>query len=274
MSAFGQEDGKSETIIYSIIRSNKIVDQNTTLRPKKGQIKASIVHRFGPVGNGASDLFGIYGPFNMLMGVEYAPIRNVAIGFSTEKTNKTQEFSLRWLLMNQNTSGSKPFSLAFYSNASIDARSKEVFGDDYKDVDRLFYTNELIFSKQIKYKLYLLTNLSYVHFNKVPRTNQLDKAAFSLGFGYKIGKQMTLLGNYQHPLDVTILEDNAQATINPIPNYSLGCELNTTSHSFQVYLASASNLSNAKDYLINTENFTIENLRIGFNISMSLNKHK
>ena len=54
----------------------------------KGTLEMIINHRFGTIKNGNYDMFGIYGPSNIRMGFNYAPINKLNVGFGYTKNKK------------------------------------------------------------------------------------------------------------------------------------------------------------------------------------------
>src|SRR5687767_2316643 len=51
-----------------------IIDNQTVMVPVKKTFEMDIMHRFGTVGNGYEDFWGMFAPSNIRLGVSYAPI--------------------------------------------------------------------------------------------------------------------------------------------------------------------------------------------------------
>lgn len=62
-----------------------IMDNQTVMVPIKGTMEMDIQHRFGTVQNGTSDLYGIFAPANIRLGISYAPIKNLFVGAGVTK---------------------------------------------------------------------------------------------------------------------------------------------------------------------------------------------
>ncbi|HQB79596.1 MAG TPA: DUF5777 family beta-barrel protein, partial [Tenuifilaceae bacterium] len=66
-AGFAQE----EDYAVRSFETSALIDNQTVTTPFKGMLELQIQHRFGPVENGITDLFGIYAPSNIRMGLNY-----------------------------------------------------------------------------------------------------------------------------------------------------------------------------------------------------------
>jgi len=262
-------NAQTSTEVIPVFWGERLVDKQTTQVLPKNAVKIEILHRFGEVKNGVSDLFGIYAPSNISMGIAYGITANLLAEFQTEKNHKIQEFGFKYNILNQTMSGQVPFNLSYYANVGIDARNQENFGPGYTFTDRLLFTNEIIFSRQFKYKYFMLLSLGYVHFNAIEKTVQHDKLEAHISAGYKITPQHSLFLSYMHPWDVHLFHANRQAMIQPKPGVTLGYESSTPSHNFQVFLTNRDNIIMGKDLIFNND-ISLQSLRVGFNIRVYL----
>ena len=64
-----------------------LLDNQTVMVPKKGSLEMAIQHRFGVVNNGVKDMFGLFAPSNIRLGMNYAPLKklNVGVGLTKER---------------------------------------------------------------------------------------------------------------------------------------------------------------------------------------------
>lgn len=62
-----------------------LIDNQTVMVPLRKTFEFDILHRFGTINNGYSDLWGLYAPSNIRMGFGYTPINNLMVGFGLTK---------------------------------------------------------------------------------------------------------------------------------------------------------------------------------------------
>ena len=74
--------------LKSVFWGSRLVDQPTTQTVGKGKCHIEILHRFGTVENGLEDIFGIYAPSNISMGLGYGISDRLEVEFQSEKNNK------------------------------------------------------------------------------------------------------------------------------------------------------------------------------------------
>lgn len=260
--------------VNSVFWGTRLVDQQTTNTVGKGAFQYEILHRFGTVEKGISNLFGIYAPSNISMGLAYGISKRAEVQFYSEKNNRTQEFGFKYIFLKQDINNSPPFTLAYYTNISVDARNKGVFGEGSEFSDRLFYNHQLLLSRQIDYKYNLQLSFSFVHFNKVGKEFQPDKCELGFSFGYKLNRKKSLFVSYQHPFDFILFANNINATEKPLDGLALGYETSTKSHVFQVFVSNRDNIVLGKELIYNQKRIAVKNILVGFNICVNINKKK
>lgn len=260
--------------LKSIFWGERLIDQQTAQVLQKKIFKVEILHRFGTIENGFDDLFGVYAPSNISMGLGYGITSRLMVEFQTEKNHKTQELGLKYRVLRQSINNEMPINLSYYFNTSVDARDENSFGENYTFTDRLFFTNQVIASHQFKYKFNALAALSYVHFNAVPEQVEHDKMELNLAAAYKISRKHSVFINYQQPWDVTWFSENINASIKPKSSMAFGYESATFTHNFQVFMSTRDNIIPGKDMVYNQNPIALKNLRLGFNIRVYIGKRK
>lgn len=247
-----------------------LVDFPTTKTPVKGAVEIHIHHRFGTFGNGFSDLLGIYAPANIRMGFKYGLTDRIALGFGTEKNHKMQEFILAYRILEQTRSGKMPVSVMYYGNAVIDARAKEVFGVNYKGSHRLSYFNQLIVSRKFSSAFTLHAGASFSHFNSVDSLLEHDKIALHFGGRLKIWSDNSLVFEYSQPLEPKNFAEHVELTNPPKAGLSLGLELGTSTHAFQIFVSNYQEIIPQQNVSFNQNDFFDGGALLGFNITVRL----
>ncbi|HEX5625521.1 MAG TPA: DUF5777 family beta-barrel protein, partial [Saprospiraceae bacterium] len=248
-------------------------------------------HRFGRVNNdGDFDLFGLFAPSNIRMGLSYTPINNLQVGVGLTKDRTILDGSLKYAILKQTAdSWAMPVSLTYYGNMGVDLK-EDPDNSLYKyDSDRFRYFHQLIIARKITSKLSLQVapsiswqNFVYGYFKTVEVDSvttrkevaqEMEHAHFALAFSgrYKLTESIALMVNYDQPI-------TKHTTNNPFPNLSFGFEFSTSGHAFQIFAGNYSylnpqrnNLFNQnspfKKYANNDQSFDGGNFLIGFNIT-------
>ena len=280
--------------VKNTFQSIWIIDNQTVMVPVKKTFEMDIMHRFGTVGNGYEDFWGLFAPSNIRLGVSYAPIDKLNLGMGITKGNMLWDFSAKYAIVQQRKG--MPVSATFYSNFAYDTRKDadgslfrtdelEEKGDFLADkfnisTDRMKTFNQLIIARKITPKLSLQVAPSWTHQNAVYGyyesvdsatkvvKGQMKHDHFAIAFSgrYKLTEVTSVLFNYDQPL-------TKHKTSNPSPNISFGLEFNTSNHAFQLFLGNYSYLSPQRNslenqnYYKNDGNVSIRQFLIGFNVT-------
>ena len=155
--------------------SASLIDNPTNVVFQKGTLEAMMQHRFGVIEKGNNDLAGFWGATNIRIGVAYSPIDRVALGFGTTKNKRLQDFNWKVALLEQTRSGSVPFSITYYGNFVIDARSEDKFN---MIQDRYSYFNQIIFARRFSPNFSMQIAPSISHMNAAPEGTENDLLLF------------------------------------------------------------------------------------------------
>lgn len=274
---------QEKTVAKPAFESGFCMDQTTTAIPPAHTLEFVLQHRFGTIQNHWSDLYGIWGASNIRFGLNFSILKNLLVGFGTTKTNRLQDFQVKWDFLPQ-VNGGCPVTIAYYFDLSINASTKDNFGTDYKFIDRLAYYNEFLFSRRFNSKISLQLGLSYTHYNKVDQTLDTakwvvrnDAFAFSLLGRYKVSPQSSITLSYQQPIilnyDPAFMvragNDWMEIPKNKAPysNLSIGWEVSTSTHAFQMFLSAAQGIVPSEIVMHNGNNFFNGYILFGFNLT-------
>lgn len=245
-----------------------LIDNQTVATPYKGGLELQIHHRFSLIEN-YHNLFGIYGAANTRLGLNYGITDRLMVGAGTTKDYKLQDLQWKYLILRQTEDNSMPVSLSYYGNIVIDLQRKEAFGpvERYRDIHRLSYFNQLIVARKFNDIFSLQIAPSVIYFNAVPQyTNELKYK--NLNFGLSAGAKATVLGSQSIIIEYDQLLTKQDIEDQPKPNISLGWEIGTATHAFQVFVANYSQIINQRNLVFNTNNFGDGEFLVGFNITV------
>jgi hypothetical protein len=262
-----KETTKLEPIKKTFV-GNLIIDNQTVMVPVKGVFEFVIQHRFGVVNNGYKDFYGLYAPSNIRLGFNYTPINDLQIGFGLAKERLQWDLNLKYALLKQSKVGGNPVSITYYGTAGIDTRAKA--GNFVNNTDRFSFFNQLIFARKMSKKLSLQVSPSLTWMNNVEGYISTDgsikakskNAHFATAFSgcYAINDNFAIIANYDQPF-------TQHPSNNPNPNLSLGFQVGTATHTFQMFVGNYESIVPQSNNFYNKNDFRDGKFVIGFNIT-------
>lgn len=243
-----------------------LMDNQTVMVPVKGTLQMDIQHRFGTVDNGKKDLWGVFAPSNIRLGLGYAPINKLYVFAGITRERMQIDLSAKYALFQQ-TPGTIPVSVTYFTNMVIDARDKSNFRFG---AHRLSYFHQLLIARKVtdKFSAQVAPSLSW--FNNVEGyvssnseiKNKMNNVHFAISVlgRYKVSQKSAIIVGYDQPL-------TQHPTNNPHPNISFGFETNTSSHAFQVFAGNYYSIVPQSNNVFNQNDFRDGQFVIGFNIT-------
>lgn len=235
-----------------------LIDNQTVMVPIRKTFEMDIMHRFGKMGNGYKDFYGLFASSNIRLGFDYVPINNLMVGLSLTKQNMSLEGYAKYALIRQ-TKGKYPVSISYYVNAALDTRPDAEF---YHNSDKWMFFHQVLIARKITDRLSLQVAPSLTHVNFVEGyykaqktesgadTNVLagvrnhDHFALACMGRFKLTTNMALIVNYDQPL-------TKHLTGNPSPNIALGLEVSTSAHAFQFFMGNYSYITPSRNNYFN-----------------------
>jgi hypothetical protein len=267
---------KAQDSVLTIIKSKPVkntfgsvllIDNQSVEVPIKGTFEFDIQHRFGTVKKGRKDVWGILAPSNIRLGFAYAPMNKLMVGAGMTKERIQFDFHLKYALLLQTKNNSIPVSASFYGNMVVDARDKSNF---LYGSNRLSYFSQLIvarkfsekFSAQVAPSLSWFNNVEAYIDSKEVVQNKMDNANFSVAVSgrYKLTEKTAIIAGYDQPLTENF-------TNNPHPNLSMGIELSTSAHAFQIFAGNYYGLVPQSNNVFNQNDYKKGQFLIGFNVT-------
>jgi hypothetical protein len=246
-----------------------LIDNHTVATPYKGGLELEIHHRFSLIED-YHNLFGIYGSANTRIGLNYGITDRLMIGAGTTKDYKLQDIQWKYLILQQTEDNSMPVSLSYYGNIVFDLRKEEVFGPaaSFKDMHRLSYFSQLIVARKLNEKISLQVAPSLAYFNSVPLNADTTAGYKNLNFGLSAGARANLFGSHSLLLEYDQLLTKGDPDVPTKPNLSLGWEISTATHTFQIFVANYNQIISQRNLVFNTNDFTKGDYLVGFNITV------
>ncbi len=260
-NATAQEES---TPVSGTFATNTLIDNQTIESPYKGGLQLQIQHRFSTIEN-YHNLYGIYGSANTRLALNYGITDRIMIGVGTEKDYKSQDIQWKYAILRQTEDNKVPVSLSYFGNIVIDLRSKDNFGPaaSFKDIHRLSYFTQLIIARKFTDKISAQIAPSFIYYNSVPIYSDVSGYK-NVNFGLSAGARANLFGNQTLLLEYDQLLTKQDLDTQPKPNLSFGWEINTATHSFQIFAANYNSIIDQRNLVFNTNSKYL----FGFNITV------
>ncbi len=277
-STMVEETPKAEPV-RPAFESGLLFDNATTTVQPSRTLEFVLQHRFGIIENGIHDIYGIYGAANIRFGLNYSILDNFTVGLGTTKTNKLQDLQLKYRIIEQTRTNSIPVTVMLYEVVAVDGNPSTKWDltpdtinpKSYKFSNRMSYFTQLVVSRRFDDHLSLQVAGAFTHYNCVDSVYNHDRISVSFAGRYKFTPQTSLIVAGDFPLDLTGIKDykkiSDKTVIYDKPNLTVGVEISTSTHAFQIYLASAKGILPQEDIMWNKNDFFQGGILIGFNLT-------
>lgn len=260
----GQEAVEKDKPVRTPWNSGLIMGGATSIVPGEGTLRFELVHLFGSINNGFSDLLGVYADgANVRMGLSYVPVKNLQIGVGVTRFNITTDFNLKYTALEQTRKNTVPVSLTFFGNVAINGSDKEAFGANYSFTHRLSYFSQLIVGRKFGKYVSVQASGSFSHFNSMPEGVNHDVIGIGASAKIRLTSRVSIISHNDFPLNIQSISEYTEFETAK-PNIQIGAEIITTSHAFQIYLSTANYILGQNVYARNQNEFNSEGIRIGF----------
>lgn len=246
--------------------------QTNEVLPKRSMM-FRIQHRFGVVGLDESfykQFFGLDLPANIRLGYSIAVTKNLMLGFGRTKIDKVWDFEAKFAILKQTKDNKIPLSVSVYGNMGINsddfpkADSTLFFADsttlyEYKFAHRLTYDLQLIIARKFgKYGSLQITP-TFIYRNLSASGNTNYTFALPISGRVRVAPKTYIVLEYAY-----VFNNRTENFRDPI---SLGVEISTLGHAFQVFVSSSDNLIGQDLYTDSSYDYTKGNFLFGFNIT-------
>jgi hypothetical protein len=273
VSLFAQDTPAEETpmekeYVRATFENGVLINNNTVEVPGHKSLDFNIQHRFGLIKD-EKDLFGIYAPANIRMGLTYGITSNLAIGVGASKNKMIYDLNAKYVILKQTKEKGTPVTLAYFGDVGKSALGRDNFVNaegDYKMAYKVSYFHQLMVARKFNSHLSLQLGATYSHYNIVDSAyGQHDFYGASFVGRYKFSAQSSIAIDFDYLLNVSDIEEDAR----PKPNLGIGYEVSTGSHQFQIFICTSSSIINQELRVFNTNDFADGDVLLGFNITRS-----
>lgn len=242
--------------VESAFKGLKIVNIESTKLASKGDFYFIVAHRFSSLKDGFE---GGYGLDNAVTQLKFVYGVTDWLTVSAARSELAYDFSGKYLVKSQETNGF-PVAIAAFTSLALNNTLKESIYPKMTFEDRYIYVAQLLVSRKFNSKLSLEVAPTFFHENFVLDDNQ-DNSQYAIGMGgrYKFAKRWSVNIDYAAHL-------NRSSTSTFKDPLSIGVDLETGGHVFQMHLSSSQGIHEAGFLGNSTGDWTKGDIFFGFNL--------
>jgi hypothetical protein len=227
-------------------------------------VNLTIHHTFGLVSNGIDSFWGLDDAANIRIGLDYGVVDRISVGFGRSRFDKLWDFRFKTTLLRQTKDDRMPVEMAIKGDLGINTTDQE----DYELVDRLNYYGGFMVARKFSDRLSVQLTPMWSHFNTVFIENdgeggiieeQNDHFAVGLVGRINVSDRLALMVEY-----LPVIGDRTTGTTNA---FSVGIDLETGGHVFQLFLTSSQWTTEQHTIARNRDDFFKGDFRLGFNVN-------
>jgi hypothetical protein len=261
LSLVGNDKPKKE-YVYNAFKSPRVIMSHSMEMLRPGVLDFRILHRFGRVSGGAYEFFGLDGPANVRLGLDYGITDNLMIGIGRSTFNKELDGFVKYRLIHQAKGpGAMPFTLAAVVGTTLTTLKWSDPARQNYYTSRLAHYGQIIIGRKFSEGFTFQVMPSVLHRNLVPTVNDPNDL-YAVGFGgrLKLSRRVSLNADYHYIIN----PNRANGYYNPL---SVGFDIETGGHVFQLHFTNSKGM-NERAFLGATEyTWTKGDVFFGFNIS-------
>jgi hypothetical protein len=253
-------------VVSGTFKATQLVNLPTVESPGKKSLQFMIMHRFGKLNGGSYELFGLDNA-SIRFAFDYGITDKLSVGLGRSSEDKTFDGSLKYKLLQQ-TTGLIPVSVSLYglmTNYTQRYTDKPYLDARY----RTSYTTQVIIARKFSRNLSLEVVPAWMHFNLVPTAqDKSDVFAVSMGGRMKFTKRMSVTAEYNYLLPDQVVTTSVKSSM------SLGVDIETGGHVFQLVFTNASGMVGPYYLAKTTGTWGKGDIFFGFNVTRAFNFRK
>ncbi len=271
-----EKDAKPETeYAFATFKGTRLGNGHTIETKNAGSLEFIFGHRFGLISGGAYEMFGLDQAY-VRLGLDYGITDRLSVSIARNSTDKTMDGYLKFKALRQ-SKGVKnfPFSVTALGGMAYKFSPKENsdVSPEFENVDRISYTGQLLIARKFSTNFSLQLMPTIVHKNVVETYEENTQFALGLGGRIKITRSLAITGEYYHnfssPDNDDLLDDQQQYNA-----LSLGIDIETGGHVFQLLLTNAIGLTERAFITETRDDFFGGDIHLGFNVTRTFQLKK
>jgi hypothetical protein len=254
-------DSATKEYVTSAFKSTRVIMSHSMEMLQPGVLDFRILHRFGKINGGLYELFGLDGPANVRLGLDYGISKDFTLGLGRSTYNKELDGFLKYRLVHQSTgTGSFPLSIIAVAGSTV-RTARWTDGINRNFTDRLCYYFQGIIGSKLSEGVSFQVMPTVLHRNLTDRlADENDIFAVGAGGRIRLSRRLSLNIDYYYVFN----PDEGKGLKNPL---SIGVDIETGGHVFQLHFTNAMGM-NERAFLSETsDDWGKGDIEFGFNIS-------
>ena len=252
---------KQVDIELAAFKGVQICNMQSTKLPAKGEWYFLVSHRFGDLGEGINNFFGLDNALTKIGGI-YGVANWLSLAATRHTYNKTYELAAKYKFANQIVDGF-PVTIVGYNTMDINSElKKDALLPGLKFNHRLAFTTQLLISRKFSDSFSLELTPIYVHKNLYDGIKD-QKSTLLLGSGarYKVAKRLSV--NLEYAARLNLPEESVSMYQNPL---TIGLDIETGGHVFQLVLSNSQPMNDVAVYTNALGDWNGGSIYFGFNM--------
>ncbi len=269
-----ENENTEKEFVSGTFKSTRLVNLHTIETQGRNVLEYRISHRFGDIGSGGYNAFGLDGGASMRMGLEYCFDGRLNIGLGRTNIDKTVDTYAKYRLLRQTTGKQNPVSItllaAAYYTAMRDPNKALTGIDRYAPFsNRLSYCYQIMVARKFNEYFSLQVAPTMIHFNLVNRVNDKNDLFALAALGrVKITQRTAFTAEYTYRITTSYAQQKDPSGkylyYNP---FAIGFDIDTGGHIFQIQVCNSQGMIENQFIPFTTSSLKNWGLRLGFNIS-------
>jgi hypothetical protein len=271
LSGFAQDDmdmldelGEDSTLTEyttASYKSTRIINSISLENTAEGVLDLRISHRFGAMNSGAEEFWGLDNAITRI-GFDYGIKPWLMIGVGRSTYEKAYDGFFKAKILRQSTGAKNmPVSLQLFSSVMINSLKAANPSQDLF-TSRMGYTFQLLLGRKFSEGTTIQLMPTLVHRNLV-ETKDEKNDVFTLGIGgrQKFSRRAAITYEFHYVLPNQLAPQYVDYS------FSVGVDLETGGHVFQLFLTNSAGMNEQQFLTQNTGDWANGDIRLGFNIS-------
>lgn len=261
MSLFEGDSKPTTEYAYATFKTSRVVYGQSVENPANGNLLFLVQHNFGAINSGAYEFFGL-DQANIRLGFEYGVNDWLAVGVGRSTWQKTIEGFVKSKILRQSTGAKNmPVSVSYVGSIAVKTLKWEDPNRNNYYSSRMSFVHQLLIARKFSNALSLQLSPTVIHKNLVPTPDDKN-TSFACGIGgrYKLTQRTSVNAEYFY------YPDN-QTTINRTDVFSVGFDIETGGHVFQMHISNADAMFDRAFITEATGKWGKGDIFFGFNIS-------
>ncbi len=260
-------------LVHYSFKGTRLINLQTVETLRKGSLDFRISHRFGNFSSGSFNFWGLDGPANIRLGLDYSITDHFTIGIGRSSLGKLADGFLKYKLLSQRLAGGTPVTITILSSLNIvttkNGENTIAGVSQFNNFpNRFSYLFQALVARKFNEKLSLQVTPTFIHYNLKKEGNRNDVFAIAGSGRFKISKRIAITGEY-------IFRLNNYASPDIYHNSAgIGIDIETGGHVFQLFVTNSMGINEVQFIPYTEASWKKGQIRLGFNVSrvFSLNR--